>query len=200
MKKIMKRVLGDPEIKTLKRMRKRVAEINELEDKYKDMSDTDLANMTNVLRTTLDEKGQTLDTILPDAFAVVREVADRILKQRHYEVQLIGGMVLHEGTVAEMKTGEGKTLVATLPMFLNALEGKGAHLVTVNDYLARIGTGWMGPVYHFLGLRKPMRLISPMVQTTNLASITCATTWCVKSSNCASVSSTMQLLMRLTPY
>jgi preprotein translocase subunit SecA len=152
MKKFVKKILGDPEAKTLKRMRRRVRDINNLEDAYKKLSDKELLNKTQQLKEKLQEKGQTLDTILPDAFATVREVASRVLGQRHFDVQLIGGMVLHEGTVAEMKTGEGKTLVATLPLYLNALEGKGAHLVTVNDYLARIGAGWMAPVYHFLGL------------------------------------------------
>lgn len=152
MKKIAKKVLGDPEAKTLKRLKKRVKDVNELEGQYKNYSDKQLKEKTDEFRKTLKKKGQTLDTIMPDAFATVREVADRVLGQRHYEVQLIGGMVLHEGSVAEMKTGEGKTLVATLPLYLNAIEGKGAHLVTVNDYLARIGAGWMGPVYHFLGL------------------------------------------------
>lgn len=131
-------------------MRKRVKEINALEGKYKKMSDKQLKEQTEKLKKRL--KKESLDAILPDAFAVVREVADRTLGQRHYDVQLIGGMVLHEGSVAEMKTGEGKTLVATLPLYLNGLTGKGAHLVTVNDYLARIGAGWMAPVYDFLGL------------------------------------------------
>src|SRR6202008_2356038 len=93
-----------------------------------------------------------LDKVLPDAFAAVREAATRTLKQRHFDVQLIGGMVLHEGNVSEMKTGEGKTLVATLPVYLNALEGKGVHVVTVNDYLAQRDAGWMGQIYEFLGL------------------------------------------------
>jgi preprotein translocase subunit SecA len=152
MKKFVKKVLGDPEAKTLKRIRKQVQQITKLDDKYSAMSDSDLKSQTAMLRKKLEEKGQTLDTILPEAFATVRETAHRILKQKHYEVQLIGGVVLHEGTVAEMKTGEGKTLVATLPLYLNAIEGKGAHLVTVNDYLARIGAGWMGPIYSYLGL------------------------------------------------
>ncbi len=150
MKKVFKRVLGDPQVKTLKRMRKRVKEINALESKYKKMSDTKLKEQTEGFRKRL--KTESLDAILPDAFAVVREATDRTLKMRHFDVQLIGGMVLHEGSVAEMKTGEGKTLVATLPLYLNALTGKGAHLITVNDYLARIGAGWMAPVYDFLGL------------------------------------------------
>ena len=114
------------------------------------MSDKDLLKQTDILRGRL--KKESLDGILPDAFAVVREAASRTLKQRHFDVQLMGGIVLHEGNVAEMKTGEGKTLVATLPLYLNAIEGKGAHFVTVNDYLARIGAGWMGPVYDALGL------------------------------------------------
>lgn len=150
MNKVLKKVLGDPQAKTLKRMRKRVKEINALSDKYKKMSDKDLKAQTDKLKKRL--KKETLDAILPDAFAIVREAADRTLGMRHFDVQLIGGMVLHEGSVAEMKTGEGKTLVATLPLYLNALTGRGAHLVTVNDYLARIGAGWMAPVYDFLGI------------------------------------------------
>jgi len=151
MNKSLKRVLGDPQVKTLKRLKKRVASINALEEKYKAMSDADLAAQTDVLRERLKGK-DTLDTILPDAFAVVREASRRVLGMRHFDVQLIGGMVLHEGKVAEMKTGEGKTLVATLPMYLNAITGKGAHLVTVNDYLVQRDAGWMGQIYTFLGL------------------------------------------------
>lgn len=150
MNKALKRLLGDPQAKTIKRLRKRVRAINELAPKYERMSDKDLRKQTDVLRNRL--KKESLDGILPDAFAVVREAANRTLKQRHFDVQLMGGIVLHEGNVAEMKTGEGKTLVATLPLYLNAIEGKGAHFVTVNDYLARIGAGWMGPVYEALGL------------------------------------------------
>jgi preprotein translocase subunit SecA len=149
--KLLKRVLGDPQAATIKRMRKRVKKINELADKYTKMSDAKLKEQTAVLKKRL-EKGETLDGILNDAFAVVREAATRTLKQRHFDVQLIGGMVLHEGSVAEMKTGEGKTLVATLPVYLNALEGKGVHVVTVNDYLAQRDAGWMGQVYSYLGL------------------------------------------------
>jgi preprotein translocase subunit SecA len=148
--RLLKRVLGDPQAKTIKRLRKRVLEVNKLEPQYKKLSDDKLKEQTVVLRKRLEK--ESLDSILPDAFAVVREAANRTLKQRHFDVQLIGGMVMHEGNVAEMKTGEGKTLVATLPLYLNALSGKGAHLVTVNDYLARIGAGWMAPVYHSLGM------------------------------------------------
>ncbi len=150
MNRVLKRILGDPQAKTIKRLRKRVRTINELADKYDKMTDKQLREQTDKLRGRL--KKESLDGILPDAFALVREAATRTLGQRHYDVQLIGGMVLHEGNVSEMKTGEGKTLVATAPMYLNALEGKGAHLVTVNDYLAQRDAGWMAQVYHFLGL------------------------------------------------
>src|SRR5262249_9588183 len=112
--------------------------------------DTELQKQTDVLKKRLAK--ESLDAILPDAFAVVREASTRTLKQRHFDVQLMGGMVLHEGNVSEMKTGEGKTLVATLPLYLNGLAGKGAHFVTVNDYLAQRDAGWMGQIYDFLGL------------------------------------------------
>ena len=107
--------------------------------------------MTPAFRERL-EKGETLDDLLPEAFAVVREAAKRTLGQRHFDVQLVGGMVLHEGNIAEMKTGEGKTLVATLPVYLNALAGEGVHVVTVNDYLAQRDSEWMGQIYRFLGM------------------------------------------------
>lgn len=150
MKKLLKKVLGDPQARTLKRMQRRVGSINALTPKYKKMTDKQLKEQPDKLKKRLDK--ESLDDILPDTFALVREVADRTIKQRHFDVQLIGGMVLHEGSVAEMKTGEGKTLVATLPITLNALTGKGTHLVTVNDYLAQLGAGWMGEIYEFLGL------------------------------------------------
>lgn len=150
--KALSKVFGDPQKKIIKRLQKRVAEVNALADKYKKMTKPELKKQTAVLKKRLEKKGVTLDDILPDAFALVRESATRVLGQRHFDVQLMGGMVLHEGNVAEMKTGEGKTLVATLPLYLNALEGKGAHLVTVNDYLAQLHAGWMGELYDFLGL------------------------------------------------
>lgn len=150
MKKILKKVFGDPQIRTVKRLSRRVKDINSLEPKYKKMSDSVLKKQTAVLKKRLEK--ESLDDILPDAFALVRETAWRTLKQRHFDVQLIGGMGLHLGAVTEMKTGEGKTLVATLPVYLNALEGKGVHVVTVNDYLAQRDAGWMSEVYHFLGL------------------------------------------------
>lgn len=150
--KALSKIFGDPQKKILKRLYKQVAAINGLADTYKAMSDDELATQTNVLRQRLKQKGVTLDTILPEAFAVAREVAERTLGMRPFDVQLIGGMVLHEGSVAEMKTGEGKTLVATLPSYLNALEGKGVHIVTVNDYLAQRDAGWNGAMFDFLGL------------------------------------------------
>ncbi len=150
MNAVLKRLLGDPQAKTIKRLRKRVKAVNDLAPKYQKLTDKKLKEQTDVLRKRL--KKESLDGILPDAFALVREAATRTLGQRHFDVQLIGGMVLHEGNVAEMKTGEGKTLVATAPVFLNAIEGKGVHVVTVNDYLAQRDAGWMAQVYHFLGL------------------------------------------------
>ncbi|MEK7602673.1 MAG: preprotein translocase subunit SecA [Patescibacteria group bacterium] len=150
MKKVLKRVLGDPQQRTLKRLKKRVKEVNGLADTYKKMSDKTLKEQTAKLQKRLE--GDNLDKILPDAFALVREVATRTLGQRHFDVQLMGGMVLHEGNVAEMKTGEGKTLVSTLPVYLNALTKKGVHVVTVNEYLAQRDAGWMGQIYDFLSL------------------------------------------------
>jgi preprotein translocase subunit SecA len=146
------KIFGDPQAKTVKRLQKKVVVVNGLEEKYKKLSKTELKKQTEVLRKRLSKKGETLDTILPDAFALVREASTRVLGMRHFDVQLIGGMVLHEGNVAEMKTGEGKTLVATLAVFLNALEGKGVHVVSVNDYLVQRDAGEMGELYDFLGL------------------------------------------------
>ena len=146
------KIFGDPQAKTIKRLQRKVVTINALEEKYKKLSKTDLKKQTEVLKKRLQKKGESLDTILPDAFALVREASSRILGMRHFDVQLIGGMVLHEGSVAEMKTGEGKTLVATLPAYLNALDEKGVHIVSVNDYLVQRDAAWMGELYHFLGL------------------------------------------------
>ncbi len=150
MNNLLKKLLGDPQARTIKRLKRRVRDVNALSDKYKKMSDAELKSQTDKLKGRL--KKESLDAILPDAFAVVREAAERTLGMRHFDVQLIGGMVLHEGSVAEMKTGEGKTMVATLPVYLNALTGKGAHVVTVNEYLAQRDAGWMAEIYDFLGL------------------------------------------------
>lgn len=146
------KVFGDPQQRILKQLQKKVSVINRLSDTYKEMSDAELQKQTAVLKERLAKKGTTLDELLPDAFALVREASERVLGMRHFDVQLIGGMALHEGNVAEMKTGEGKTLVATLPTYLNALSAKGVHVVSVNDYLVQRDASWMGQVYDFLGM------------------------------------------------
>jgi preprotein translocase subunit SecA len=153
------KIFGDPNEKIVDELRPIVEQINKLEEKYAKMSDEELAGQTSVLKERLGEVKDVdeavkakLNEILPDAFAVMREAAKRKIGQRHFDVQLMGGIVLHRGQIAEMKTGEGKTLVATLPLYLNALTGKGVQLVTVNDYLSRVGAGWMAPVFKTLGL------------------------------------------------
>jgi preprotein translocase subunit SecA len=151
MLKWLKGIISDSSERKLEKLQPLVHEINALEDDIAPLSDAELRARTDQFRQRLAD-GETLDDILPDAFAVVREMARRRLGERHFDVQLAGGIVLHQGKSAEMKTGEGKTLVATLPLYLNGLEGKGVHLVTVNDYLAKRDTTWMGPIYHQLGL------------------------------------------------
>ncbi len=148
---IIEKIFGTHSDAAIRRIRSTVDAIEALAPKYKEMSDTELRAMTDVLKERL-ASGETLDDILPDAFAVVREAGERVLGTRHYRVQLIGGIILHQGRIAEMKTGEGKTLMATLPAYLNALTGKGVHIVTVNDYLAKRDSEWMGKLYSFLGL------------------------------------------------
>ncbi|MET3863547.1 hypothetical protein ABIC20_000856 [Methylobacterium radiotolerans] len=148
---IAKKIFGSSNDRRVKGYRPRVAQINALEPEIQALSDEALRARTDMLKAEL-ANGKSLDDILVPAFATVREAAKRVFGQRHFDVQLIGGMVLHEGGIAEMKTGEGKTLVATLPVYLNALEGKGVHVVTVNDYLASRDAEWMGQVYRFLGL------------------------------------------------
>ena len=137
--------------KEVKRVKPIVEKINSLEPEVQKLSDDELRDKTVEFKDRL-AKGETLDSILPEAFAVVREASKRVLGMRHFDVQLIGGIILHQGRIAEMKTGEGKTLVATLPVYLNALTGKGVHVVTVNDYLAKRDSEWMGKLYKFLGL------------------------------------------------
>ena len=141
----------DDNKKDVKRLEQRVAQINALEDKMKALSDEELRGKTDEFKARL-EKGETLDDILNEAFAVMREASSRVLGMRHFDVQLMGGIILHQGRIAEMKTGEGKTLVATAPVYLNALTGKGVHVITVNDYLASRDAEQMGQVYEFLGL------------------------------------------------
>lgn len=148
---LIKRVFGSRNERIIRRMKKNVEAINLLEPSYKALSDKELAEKTQVFKTRLN-MGESLENVLIEAFATVREVSRRTLGLRHFDVQLIGGMVLHEGNIAEMRTGEGKTLVATLPAYLNALTGKGVHIITVNDYLARRDSEWMKPIYEFLGL------------------------------------------------
>src|SRR5438132_1565512 len=151
MSSILARLLGDSTARELQRIQPLLQMANALEAEISALSDQALAGKTTEFKERL-SAGETLDDLLPEAFAVVREASRRTLGQRHFDVQLLGGMVLHQGKIAEMRTGEGKTLVATLPVYLNALAGQGVHLVTVNDYLARRDAGWMGPIYHALGL------------------------------------------------
>ena len=187
---IAKKIFGSRNDRLLKQYRKSVAKINALEEQMKALSDADLQAKTAEFKQRLAD-GQTLDDILVEAFAVCREASRRVLGMRHFDVQLIGGMVLHNGKIAEMRTGEGKTLVATLAVYLNALSGKGVHVVTVNDYLASRDAGIMEPLYNFLGLSvgvivaicnlsnaKPLTAPTLLtVPTTNSASTTCATIW-----------------------
>lgn len=149
---LFEKIFGTPSAKELKKIEPIVDEVMSLEDKYKALSDEDLKNKTLEFKELLNG-GKTLDDILPEAFAAIREADYRVLKMRPFRVQVIGGMVLHQGKIAEMKTGEGKTLVATLPAYLNALSGKGVHIVTVNDYLAKRDRNWMGKVFEFMGLK-----------------------------------------------
>lgn len=148
---ILSKIFGDANEKYLKRLSPLINNINELEESVSKLSNSDFANETEKLKERLD-KGEALDDILSEAFALVREASKRVLKQRHYDVQLIGGIIMHQGKIAEMRTGEGKTLSATLPAYLNALQGKGVHVITVNDYLSRRDAVWMGQIFHLLGL------------------------------------------------
>src|SRR6202034_1875039 len=145
------KIFGTRNEREVKRLRPMVAAINDLEPALQQLSDAELAQKTVAFKQRI-ENGEPLDDLLPEAFAVVREAGRRVLKMRHFDVQMIGGIVLHKGQIAEMKTGEGKTLVATAPTYLNALSGKGVHVVTVNDYLAKRDAEWMGRIYKFLGM------------------------------------------------
>src|SRR5690242_21511986 len=152
MLKLFQSLLGDPSERVVKQLREGLLpRVNALEPELESLPEAGLREKLAELRERA--KGEALESLMPETFAIVREAAKRTLGQRHHDVQLIGGAVLFIGKIAEMKTGEGKTLVATLPLVLNALEGRGGHLVTPNDYLSRIGAGWMGPIYHLLGLR-----------------------------------------------
>jgi len=148
---LLKKMFGSRNQRLLKSYGQTVVRINALEPSMKALTDAELAAKTATFKARV-ANGESVDAMLPEAFAVVREAATRVLGMRHFDVQLIGGMVLHNGKIAEMRTGEGKTLMATLPAYLNALAGKGVHVVTVNDYLAQRDADWMGRLYRFLGL------------------------------------------------
>ena len=148
---LLKKIFGDYSAKEVKRVIPIKNKVLALEEEYSKLSDKDLQAKTPEFKERL-AKGETLDDILPEAFAACREASWRVLGMKHFPVQVIGGIVLHQGRIAEMKTGEGKTLVATLPAYLNALSGDGVHIVTVNDYLARRDSEWMGKLYKFMGL------------------------------------------------
>ncbi|MCG2600366.1 MAG: preprotein translocase subunit SecA, partial [Achromobacter sp.] len=148
---LLKKLIGSRNDRLLKQYRKLVTQINGLEPKISALSDAELAAKTAEFRSR-HAQGTSLDDLLPEAFAVVREAGKRVFGMRHFDAQLLGGIALHSGKIAEMRTGEGKTLMATLPVYLNAIAAKGVHVVTVNDYLARRDAEWMGRLYHFLGL------------------------------------------------
>ncbi len=149
---LFKKIFGSTNDRYLRKLRPLVQSINELEPEMQQLEDADFPIRIAQYRQEVQDGVRDLDALLPEVFALVREASLRKLGMRHYDVQLVGGMVLHKGKIAEMKTGEGKTLVATLPVVLNALSGKGVHVVTVNDYLAKRDAGWMGQLYDFLGL------------------------------------------------
>ena len=148
---IAKKLFGTPNERYIKKISLLVEQINTLEDKIKNLSDTELKNNTSKFKENY-KNNKDLDSLLPEAFATVREASKRVLGQRHYDAQIIGGITLHQGKIAEMKTGEGKTLVATLTAYLNALNNQPVHIITVNDYLAQRDSKWMGEIYKFLGL------------------------------------------------
>ncbi len=188
---LLKKLFGTSSEKELRAIKPIVDKIEALDEEYSKLTDEQLQAKTPEFKQRL-ANGETLDDILPEAFAACREAAWRVLGMKPYRVQLIGGIILHQGRIAEMKTGEGKTLVATLPAYLNALAGEGVHIVTVNDYLAKRDSEWMGKVYRFLGLtvglvihgitaqgprRPPTPPTSPTAPTTSSASTTCGTTW-----------------------
>ena len=210
---VLSKVLGSHNDRLIKKYKSQVNKINSLEEQMRSLSDGDLSSMTEKLKARLEEN-EPEESVLPEAFAVVREASQRTIGLRHYDVQLIGGMVLNEGSISEMGTGEGKTLVATLPAYLNAITGKRVHIVTVNDYLASRDAEWMGKVFSFLGLevgtsvsgmsgeenKKPIHVISPMQQTTNLALIIFETIWLFPKNKKCRKSSPLQLLTKLTQF
>jgi preprotein translocase subunit SecA len=198
--KALTKIFGSRNSRLLKRMQQDVARINALEPAIAKLTDEELRAKTAEFKTRF-SNGEGLESLLHEAFAVVREASKRVLGMRHFDVQLIGGMVLHQGKISEMRTGEGKTLVATLAVYLNALSDKGVHVVTVNDYLARRDSEWMGQIYRFLGMSvgvvvpgqdaPPMPPISPMALIMSTASTTCGITWrSAPRSACSAASTT----------
>ena len=172
----LKNILKPSNEGEIKKVRKIVDQINALEPDVKKLTDDQMRERIAALKERA-MGGEDLDNLLPETYALVREAGVRVLNQRAFDVQLIGGIVLHQGRIAEMRTGEGKTLTATFPAVLNALTGKGVHVVTVNDYLAKFQSEWMGKVYRFLGLSVGLIVHSPTARTTSSASTICATTW-----------------------
>ena len=213
MASFLTKIFGSRNDRLIKQYRRKVAVINKLEPEIKALSDEQLKAKTAEFRQRLAD-GASLDSLLPEAFAVVREASFRVLGMRHFDVQLIGGMVLNDGKIAEMRTGEGKTLTATLAVYLNALPGKGAHVVTVNDYLASRDAAWMGKVYNFLGMTVGTilstsrtirnRLLTPLilltVRTTNSASTTSATTWSMRPALAAREVCSSRSWTKWTPF
>ena len=200
---LMDRLLRFGEGKLLKQLSNIAKQVNAIEDDFVAMSDEELRGQTAEFRARF-ERGEPLESLLPESFATVREASRRVLDKRHFDVQVMGGAALHLGNIAEMKTGEGKTLVATMPSYLNALTGRGVHVVTVNDYLAKRDSEWMGRIHHFLGMEVGAILsqmdppsgagrtgpTSPMAPTTSSASTICATTWRSASTTACSASTT----------
>ena len=156
---LFSKIFGSDNSRNVKKLEKIASKIEELDEEYTNKTDEELIQKTQEFKDRL-AKGETLNDILPEAFATVREASKRVLGMKHFHVQLLGGIALHQGRIAEMRTGEGKTLVATLPAYLNALTGKGVHIVTVNEYLVKVGAEWMGKVYKFLGLTVGINLNS----------------------------------------
>ena len=172
---VARKLFGSRNDRVVKGYAKVVKQVNALEDEYSKLTDEALQAKTVAFRERL-EKGETLDSLIPEAFATVREGGKRVMGMRHYDVQMIGGMVLNEGRIAEMRTGEGKTLVATLTAYLNALPGKGVHVITVNDYLASRDAEWMAKLYGFLGLTTGV-IIGGIDQTARKAAYACDITY-----------------------
>ncbi len=210
--KLLTKVIGSRNDRTLRRLRKIVKEINNYEPTFEALSDEELKAKTVEFRERL-EKGETLDKLLPEAFATVREASKRVYGMRHFDVQLIGGMVLNAGQIAEMRTGEGKTLTATLPAYLNALAGKGVHIVTVNDYLAKRDAETNRPLFEFLGMtvgvnvpnmppqekkKKRTKLTFYTEPTMNLVLTTFVTIWLSVAKIAYNVNASLQLSMRWT--